>query len=87
MRKRKVQSQGSIATTVDRVLGSSVRLWAHEDMRVLQSAWWRCCRDVHGVYILWEEGARIGQPGRETVHYLLRHARSEVVLSAAPQVP
>ena len=51
MRKREVQSQGSIATTVDRVLGSSVRLWAHEDMRVLQSAWWRFS-DVHGAYIL-----------------------------------
>ena len=34
-RKRKVQSQGSIATTVDWVPGSSVRLWVHEDMRVL----------------------------------------------------
>ena len=34
-----------------------------------------------------EDGARIGRPGRETVHYLLRHARSEVALPAAPQVP
>ena len=56
-------------------------------MRVLQSAWWRFCGDVHGVYILKEDGARIGQPGRETVHYLIRHARSDVVLPAAPQAP
>ena len=51
-----------------------------------------CCSlrggaSAHGVYILKEDGARIGQPGRETVRHLLRHARSEVVLPAAPQVP
>ena len=55
MRKKEVQSQGSIATTVDWVPQSSVRLWVHEDMRVLHSAWWRFCRDVHGGYMLKEE--------------------------------
>ena len=87
MRTRKVQSQGSIATTVDRVPRSSVHDWVHADMRVLQSAWWGFCRDAHGVYILKEDGARIGQPGRETVHHLLRQARSEIVFPAAPQAP
>ena len=32
-----------------------------------------------------ELGARIGQLARETVRCLLRHARSAVVLPAAPQ--
>ena len=71
-------------TAVDRVPQSFVRLWVHEDMRGLQSAWWRFCSDAHGLYILEEDGAWIGQPGRETVHFLLR---SEVVLPAAPQAP
>ena len=56
-------------------------------MRVLQSALWRFCSDAHGVYSLKEDGARMGQPGRETVHYLLRHARSELVFPAAPEAP
>ena len=34
-----------------------------------------------------EDGARIGERARETVHCLLRHARSTVVLLAPPQVP
>ena len=64
MRKRKVQSQGSIATAVDRVPRSSVHDWVHADMRVLQSSWWSFCSDAHGVYILKEDGARIGLAAR-----------------------
>ena len=76
-----MKEKGSVArvTTVHWVPESSVRLWVHENMRVLQSAWWRFCSDAQGVYLLKEDGARVGQPGQETVHHLLRHARSEVV--------
>ena len=95
MRKRKVQSQGSIATTVDRVPQSLVRWWVHEDMRVLQSAWWRFCSDAHVVYKLKEDGARIGQPGRRctacfdmpdlklSCQRLLRRHRTEKLLHVA----
>ena len=48
---------------------------------------WRFCSDAYGVYFVKEDNAPIGQPGRVAVHNLLRHARSEVVLPAAPQVP
>ena len=44
MRMRQVQSNGSIATTVDRVPRSSVHTWVHEDMCLLLSAWWRFCK-------------------------------------------
>ena len=83
MRNRKVQSRESSATTVDRVPRSSVHTSVDEDMCVLQSAWCPFCSEAHGVYIIEEDGAWIGQPGRETVRYFLRHARSEVVLPAA----
>ena len=43
-----------------------MRLWVHEDMRVLQSACWCFCSGARGVYILKEDDAPIGQPGRET---------------------
>ena len=56
MRKRKVQS---------RAPRSSVHTWVYEDMRVLQSAWWRFCRERGPWYL------RIGQLGRETVRCLL----------------
>ena len=69
-RKRKVHSRGSIATKVGRVPRSSVHTWVHEDM---------CVFSLRGG----AGGARIGQPGHERVHCLLRHYR----LPAALQVP
>ena len=45
-------------------------------MCVLQSAWWRFCCEAHGVCSIKEDGARIGQPGCETVHCFLGNCRS-----------
>ena len=82
------KEKGSVAR-VDGGSGSasSVHSCIHKDMCVLQSAWWRLCSEAHGVQITEEGGAWIGQLDRETVHCLLRHSRSAVMLPAGLHAP
>ena len=70
LKKRKCQSQRQVASTHG-IAEGSVRKWLHHDLRGVMNACWRLAGEVEdlGPLLLKQDGARLGQPARETVHY------------------
>lgn len=84
--QRKCSGEACIAS-LDDVRGATVQDWMHKDMRCWLAALWRIFSSPSssGVFILKEDGARLGQPAREMMHYTLRFPRDDVACCLIPQ--